>query len=402
MISLQVVVVHHLLVYNDILCIQEHWLYSFEEEFLKELLPGLHFHIKCVDDAYPIGPLMKPKGTAGVAIIWNSNINSLITPLQDGSHRCMLVQVGDMPPTFILNTYMPTNGSSDDYGDVLDEVHVIYEKYSTLGEIIWVGDQNGDLNRRKPYENDKLLTEAIHELGIVSVDKSKTPTYHHFVGGITSKIDYMFIQPQTLSKVSKFRIDVRHPLNLSCHDAISATIAIQTHPTSSSDHTSCEAKRRPNWKKIDLKKYAELTSMHLESLTNHGGLSLPIGVLVDRVNTILTQVASECGPAAKPTTKRKNRRTTRYPWHPKMKPVAKRIKDRFFLWKLEDRDPDHPIANELDQCKKELRSMQRQLAAEHRRQLLVDIALASADDKDLYYRVMKKQRGGQGGVAKQH
>ena len=34
----------------DILCIQEHWLYNFEEPILKTLLPDFCYHIKCRTD----------------------------------------------------------------------------------------------------------------------------------------------------------------------------------------------------------------------------------------------------------------------------------------------------------------------------------------------------------------
>ena len=154
---------HHLLGFVDILCIQEHFLYRYEEPLLEEMLSEFHFSLKCVDDEDPISPTMKGKGMHGTATIWNDKVNNLITPHEDGSHRCLLTQVGDAHPIFLLNTYMPTSGHTDDYKAVLDEVAVIYEKYSSTGDIIWLGDLNGDPTRINSSENDKLLTEAAKE-----------------------------------------------------------------------------------------------------------------------------------------------------------------------------------------------------------------------------------------------
>ena len=82
-----------------------------------------------------------------------------------------------------------------------------------------------------------------------------------------------------------------------------------------------------------------------------------------------------------------------------MKPIVSKIKQLFYIWKQNNKDPHHEAATELKAAKKELKSMQRHLAAQHRKQLLQDITSASTDDKQLYYRLVNKQRGCAQGVA---
>ena len=52
------------------------------------------------------------------------------------------------------------------------------------------------------------------------------------------------------------------------------------------------------------------------------------------------------------------------------------------------------MAADLKELKLSLRSQQRQLAAEHRRELMEEISTASTDDRELFYKLVKQQRGG--------
>ena len=76
-----------------------------------------------------------------------------------------------------------------------------------------------------------------------------------------------------------------------------------------------------------------------------------------------------------------------------MKPLTSKIKHAFYIWKINgNNDPAHYAASEIKALKKELRSMQRQLAAENRKQLLTDISSSLIDDRQLFYRLVRRQR----------
>lgn len=104
-------------------------MYNFEEPCLEELLPNLCYSIKCHDDNYPISPIMKPKGQAGVMTIWKTEINRLVTTCNDGSTRCLLVKLRNAAsPVHLLNTYMPMAENNLAYEATLDEITEILHK----------------------------------------------------------------------------------------------------------------------------------------------------------------------------------------------------------------------------------------------------------------------------------
>ncbi|CAC5371817.1 unnamed protein product [Mytilus coruscus] len=69
----------------DIILIQEHWLYHFELELLKELHPKIVGVGKAVDSSDPIAASHMPRGYGGVAVLWQKSIDCFINPLPDGS-----------------------------------------------------------------------------------------------------------------------------------------------------------------------------------------------------------------------------------------------------------------------------------------------------------------------------
>jgi exonuclease III len=132
-----------LLEQHPIVCIQEHWLFNFEKDLIGKMLPNCRYAIKCSDDNDPISQMYKPKGMAGVAIIWREDYAHAITTLQDGGTRVLAIQASTNHGIItIINTYLPANGSHDkeaNYLGSLDEVNEITEKYSNT-TVIWLGD----------------------------------------------------------------------------------------------------------------------------------------------------------------------------------------------------------------------------------------------------------------------
>ena len=310
----------HLLDEADILCLQEHWMYNYEEPLINELLPNLHYNMKCTDDNDPITPCMKPRGKGGVITIWKPTVDKLITPLNDGSTRCVLVKVENHPkPIYIVNTYMPTDGSPDSYPEALDQVYEINKKYGDHGEIIWVGDTNASIHRQTPSPNDKLFRKFCKEIDFIPANDCNVPTYHHFVGNITSCIDHILTH-RDATIIKEVTTKCRHTLNLSSHDPVIANIrACQQVRKRQDVAVTTEARKRPNWKKVDIQQYKDVTDQRLQCLLNHDGLNLPAEVLVDRLYNIMLTSADECGP---PVKSRKKKRTTKYPWASKMKPIV--------------------------------------------------------------------------------
>lgn len=217
----------HLMRHCDILCLQEHWLLNYEKKLIAEIFPEFEHSIKCTDDKHPDLPMQRRRGSGGTAIIWRKSIDHLIEVIPDGSDRVLAAYISlSNLPLLIVNTYMPTMGCKDpEYGETLDEVHELLTKYDDC-EIIWTGDLNADLTRDKNYTNDKQLAAFLREQQLVlTPHQDDTPTYHHFNGNTTSRLD-MFIERSRNRTIQKVRIDIRHILNTSSHDALTAFLDV--------------------------------------------------------------------------------------------------------------------------------------------------------------------------------
>ena len=63
---------HTLLEEHDLVCIQEHWLFNYEQNWISNNIKNLKVHIKSVDDDDPISHAQKIRGYGGIAIIGNN------------------------------------------------------------------------------------------------------------------------------------------------------------------------------------------------------------------------------------------------------------------------------------------------------------------------------------------
>ena len=139
--------------FNDIVIIQEHWLYCFEKQFLETIAHENNWSsaIMCTDELDPISPFLKcPRGKGGVAILWNNKISNEITTLPDCSRRMMAIRVAN--ELCIINVYMPARGLSDsdlEFESCLDKIAEMIIKYGGDLDIIFGGDINASLHRQK-------------------------------------------------------------------------------------------------------------------------------------------------------------------------------------------------------------------------------------------------------------
>ena len=324
--------------------------------------------------------------------MWKERVNHNVTPLQDGSARCLVTQIGpNSAPVYIVNAYMPTDGGQTPYPETLDEIYEVMEKYRSRGKVLWLGDLNASFTRKTPSSNDRKFISFCNEMSISSDSTSTQPSYYHFMHNITSRIDHILALPEAKETLSDTWVEERHPLNTSSHDPVMANVKISRASTTNKESSaSNQAKSKPNWRKIDIKQYEELTNLRLDALVKHDGMSLPAEVLVERLYDIMLRSAEESGPPPR----KSKRRDHKYPWAPHMKPKCQEMKKLYYEWKCTGKNQDHPLKQELVNCKRALRAMQRQLAAEHRRELLQEISQASTDNKQLFYKLVHRQRKG--------
>ena len=177
---------------------------------------------------YPSLPKFRSRGFAGTATIWSSEIDHLIEPIPDGSHRINAVLIStSADPILLLNTYMPTEGAANvDYTETLDEIHELLCKYS-LYTNIWTGDINASHVREKPSSNNLAFKSFCDETHLqVSRAMPNLPTFYHCNGRSTSTID-LFIHRKSEAPIDDIKIDTQNPLNTSPHDPVTAEILVQ-------------------------------------------------------------------------------------------------------------------------------------------------------------------------------
>ena len=91
-INANVLAVQDVLRNVDILAVQEHWLFNFEQQKLYDIDKNFTLAAKSVDDNDTISPFQKPRGYGGVAVFWRKSLDRYIKPLPDGSDRLIFIE----------------------------------------------------------------------------------------------------------------------------------------------------------------------------------------------------------------------------------------------------------------------------------------------------------------------
>ena len=257
---------HTLLEEHDLVCIQEHWLFNYEQNWISNNIKNLKVHIKSVDDDDPISHAQKIRGYGGIAIIGNNQqINDSLKELPDGNTRIQVLELKSNDiRVAIVNCYMPCRNSRTgltDYDEALDRLGEILIKYRETHNIILAGDFNASLTRTPENSHDKKLRQFFKEHNIQQANtNTNTPTFHHHNGKDKAQIDYIIPIPSTTNQ-NKFKtlhtqIHPAHPLNTSDHTAVTTKFAIHANksPETTTNLTNTKPEKffmKPRWTKCD-------------------------------------------------------------------------------------------------------------------------------------------------------
>ncbi len=169
---------------HDIVCIQEHWLYSFETHILNTLASPTHeAFTKCVDDNDPISPLQRPRGMRGVAVLWHRRLSHLVTVHPDGSDRVCVITIKTTSDRdlCVVTVYMPSRGLSDserEFQAMLTELEEILLKFQVSHHIILAGDWNASLLLNRDCHRDSVFKTFCSTHGLeTDADMGDQPTY---------------------------------------------------------------------------------------------------------------------------------------------------------------------------------------------------------------------------------
>ena len=186
---------------NDIMFIQEHWLYQSHLDKLKLLGGGVSSTgTSSMDET--VQRRGRPYG--GCAIAWKPNIAGAlkITSLPSAHHRLCAIQVNfENDCSFIMfNAYMPVDTYREDdsyyqFIDVINEVQQMIHKYNP-SQVLLGGDLNSDLIRDSPQVNylKNHFISAFNMTACIDLEFANVPyTFICPVTSKTSRIDHFLV-----------------------------------------------------------------------------------------------------------------------------------------------------------------------------------------------------------------
>lgn len=394
--------VHKLLEICDVLCLQEHWLHTYEKSVLSDMFPEHKVLIRCHDHEEQVLHAQHGRGHAGVAILWSKEVDTIAIPAEDdGNNRNIAITLQLMPtPITVINSYMPAGNTAcevQSYARELDHVYELTAKFQQRGSVLWIGDLNGSLHIQR-HTRDRLLQAYCSETKYTVVSDDITPTFYHNANDSTSRIDHILQPIDQETHVESIYVRTREPVNTSTHDPLIATLnaTLDEQPVTQNSRdnkiTSEQVRPKMNWKKVNLEEYSRITEERADRLLNRlDPNNLSTEELLMELNELLYASAKECSPQPRST----KRQPPRLVWRPELKPLIAEAKKAHWEWKAAGKpsDKQNQLAIAKARTKRNLRSMQRQLVAEQRRGKLSEIMTASARDTRLFYRLIKQQRG---------
>ncbi|MES9880886.1 MAG: reverse transcriptase family protein [Sedimenticola sp.] len=375
---------------TSIICLQEHFLWDFQSNELKLILPDYDNFVRCHDTSDPLTGSKIPKGQAGVAILWPRAWSPYVKSLPDGNNRVVAVSFNARKKICLVNVYMPTNNpsvnSSEQYLECLDIIHNIMEKYQHDHEIILCGDLNGTLLPPREYnKHDALLQNFISEHGLQRHNNSDKPTFIHHNGTSRSQIDYVLCPNKDL--LVKFSISDIDPINMSAHVPVTANLSIE--PVNSQTVTQkCGPKQSKHillWDQADPESFCSTVAnqLHENYTMNSADASAKVLCSVD----YLTESAASSVPSK--VTKLKGPK-----W--KASPAARQLQNQCKLeykhWTSSGRPQTGPMIEKVRQSKRDLRSRIRQEKCMDRKNLYNEL-MAKPTSK-LFYRLIHRNRSG--------
>lgn len=387
---------------HDIILIQETWLFKYENSFFKDTFHNIGVISKQIDDDSPIPPIQKPRGYGGSAIVWHEKLDPLISQIPDGSNRILGIRLLHKPKDIlILNAYMPCKGqktSLENYKEVLDEIHEIVTKYTPTCEIILGGDLNAQIFPTQPDKQDQLLKNFCtnHQI-LPHKQHPQIPTFINHLGADSTQIDYIL---SNTSKVTEITVMNELELNTSDHHPVSATTSflilgqVTPHPSYSTDQPDANNNSRINWNKVDLSKYESLLDDEFREKDVKLDTKTDVEQAINNFHIKLNTAAKQAAMTSACKSKKKNKGKNTPVWNQAIKQACTLSKQANHEWKLAGRPSEyrHKAVQHRKHARRILRQEIRKENARRRDANLESIMTAHTNNKDSFYKLIKKQR----------
>lgn len=369
---------------NEIICLQEHWLWDFEKHWFINEFPEFGSFVRCHDSNDSISNFSLPRGRSGVAILWKKSLMDYTTRLDVGNERVIAIEIDSNIKLCIINVYLPTNKTDSEYSyrECLDVVHDIIQRYESSHSVLLCGDLNGSLLQTRNNKHDNILKDFVknHQLSHGTF-VSTQPTFFHFNGVVTSQIDY--ILTSNLKLLKSYNIGNREPLNVSTHVPVYVTMHIDLGVVEAD--TKSKPKIPPKkilcWDRVDQEVYSNELSISLSALTDTSNVEHA----VDTVINCLKRTAEKAVPVKTLKLKGPKKRASK-----KMLECIQTVKETYRKWVSAGKPGSGQLQYENKLAKRVLRSQQRMENAISRKAFYN--AVMENPSTDMFYRLIRRSR----------
>ncbi|CAG2212379.1 unnamed protein product [Mytilus edulis] len=372
---------------HDIVLIQEHWLFNYEKELLKQHHSDFITFSRQIDDNEPLSPISRPRGHGGIAILYRKSMSTMFSQLPDGDNRIQAIEISiTKDPICLINVYLPSRGT--DKGHVafraaLDILKELLLKYQRTHSIIIAGDFNASFHRQYKYTQDELFINFCKDNQIVVTSNCPIDhTYHQ--GDSKSQIDFILTKPREKDDESTEYMQMkilREGHNTSDHYPVSAEFSVRIQ-TTQKQHSG-DIVTKINWEEVDKANCEQNLKEELEDKT-YLNMRTPYGI-EQATNQLISGLTNALN-LSYPRRKSKFSRKKKISWSPQLAKAVGVSKKAFYLWKKVGSPPSKNNIYNLKrlETKRSVRSIQRQQTADKRIKLHEEIMMASDRDKDLF------------------
>ncbi|CAG2222940.1 unnamed protein product [Mytilus edulis] len=385
--------VNKLLEKNDIILIQEHWLFQFQIHLINEIGTNLNFEGKAVDKYNNIHPAQVPRGYGGVAVIWKKEIDHLVKATDDGGERIQCVEFLDnmSKPLLIVSIYMPTQGCHDldEFKECIDQLFEIMQKYTRSHDILIGGDLNEDLTKNNKNQRTEYLLQFIKDFNLQVCFNGST--YINPKGQECSEIDYFMYSYGTDRNFSDKTIIKTLHSNVSDHYPI--VVSCKTNLQKRQNQNISTTKPKIKWDKIDKEEYKNLVDQKLVNMNMQTINSPNNNKELETSITTISNILDNCARKCQPTKQKKRKMGNLQIWNQEISTAYKEMKITNLQWYEAGKPPsNHNTLTKKKENKQNFRRVYRTELAMKNSQLKEKIMSTRTKDTKIFHMLINKQR----------
>ena len=398
--------IKELLKQNDILLLCEHWLHANRLNRFNEIADNIKFCARASKSSSAENYGTR-RGQGGVAIIWKDNIKG-ISEIKDLIHDriCGIRLQNPQGAIFnIFSIYLPSRGSDEDYGSVLDDLYEIVISREMGSLSIIGGDANGDIgsmggvrSQRVNSQQGALLFNCIEKLGLVACNlmgKAVGPVDTHTGPTGTSTLDYIFVPIEIKGQVKSCIVSCDDTLNTSDHECVSAVIELGLVKARVVNTIRNSIKR---WDKLSHEQITETYTMPVElamaGICTDLDLAEPsLDILNDTIEKIVEVLKekSEVVPCSK------FRKNIKPFWNKTLTCLKRQKVSKYRLWVEKGRPRGNSLEwEEHKKARKEFNKELRKLSRSYENEQIAKATKAAECDRNMFWKLLKKCRNGDG------